>query len=92
MLRMSRMFELLLQVHKCTGSLNQSFEVLRILSSHRFLQPNLLENVVGFVVFVLIPAVEIGAIIRMIGNGPAIFRVATLQRSDELGNSLAFAH
>ena len=72
MFGMSRMFELLLQMHKCTGSLNQPFEVPRILGSRCFLQPNLLENVVGFVILVLIPAVEIGAIIRMIGNGPAI--------------------
>ena len=86
------MFELLLQMHKCTGSLNQSFEVLRILSSRCFLEPNLLENVVGFVILVLIPAMEIGAIIWMISNDPAILRVATLQRSDEFGNSLAFAH
>ncbi len=65
------MFELLLQMHKSAGSLDQAFEILRILGRGRLLQPNLLENIVRLIVTLLVPAAKKCAVIRMIGDGAA---------------------
>src|SRR5436190_18840852 len=63
--RMGRVFELLLQMHKSAGSLNQAFEILRIAGGRCLLEPDLLENIVRLVVWPFVPAVEKGSIIRM---------------------------
>ena len=93
MFRMSWMFELLLQMHKSAGGLNQAFEILRIFGSRRLLEPDLLENIVRLVVSLLVPAVKECTIIRMVGDGTGGgLSFAAFQRLHELGNSLAFAH
>ena len=93
MFRMGRMFELLLQMDESAGSLDQALEVLRIAGGRRPLEPNLLENIVRFVVLLRVPAVKKRAVIRMVGDRAATgFCLAAFQRLHELGNSLAFAH
>ena len=90
---MRGMFELLLQMDERTGSLDQAFEILRVGGSRRLLEPNLLENIVCFVVMLLIPATKKRPVIRMVGNRAAPgFSVAAFQLLHEFGNSLAFAH
>ena len=93
MFRMSWMFELLLQMHKSAGGLNQAFEILRIFGSRRLLEPDLLENIVRLVVSPFVPAVKECTIIRMVGDGTGGgLSFATFQHLHEFGNSLAFAH
>lgn len=93
MLRMSGMFEVLLQMDESAGRLDQPFEILRIVRGGRPLEPDLLENIVRFVVALLVPTSKKRAVIRMVGDGPAAgFCLAAPQRLDELGNSLAFTH
>ena len=93
MFRMSWMFELLLQMHKSAGSLNQTFEILHIFGSRRLLEPDLLENIVRLVVSPFVPAVKKCTIVRMVGDGSGGgFSFAAFQSLHEFGNSLAFAH
>ena len=56
-------FESLLQMHKCAGSLDQSLKKIRI---PRFgFEPELLKDIVRFVVALFIPAVEKRAVKRV---------------------------
>ena len=85
MFRVGRMFELLLQMNKSAGGLDQALKVLRVGGSSRRLEPDLLENIVGFIVTLLVPAVKKRAVIRMPGDPIAIgFRFAAFQRLHEL--------
>ncbi len=91
--RVRRMFELLLQMNKGAGGLDQAFEKLRVFGSRRRIEPDLLENVVRLIITLLVPATKKCAVIGMVGDRAAPgFCVAAFQRLDELGNSLAFAH
>ena len=93
MLGMGRMFELLLQMDESAGGLDQAFEILRIVGGRGPLEPDLLENIVRFVVSLLVPAMKKCAVIRMVGDRVATgLCLAAFHRFDELGNSLAFAH
>ena len=90
---MSRMFELLLQMNKSAGGLDQAFEILRVGGGRCLLEPDLLKNIVRLVVSLLVPAPKKSAIIRMVGDGVGSrLCLAALQRLHELGNSLAFTH
>jgi hypothetical protein len=91
--RMLRMFELLLQMNKGARGLNQALEILRVVGGRCLLEPDLLEDIVRFVVALLVPTAKKCAVIRMVDDGAAPgFRLAAFQRLHELGNSLAFAH
>jgi len=93
MFRVRRMFELLLEMNKGAGRLDQSLEILRIIGSGRLLEPNLLENIVRFIISLLVPALKKRAVIGMIGDRvPTGFCFAAAQFLHESGNSLAFAH
>ena len=85
------MFELLLQMNEGAGRLDQALEKIRVAGA-RF-QPKLLENIVRFVIMLLVPAHEKGAIKWMlchIGLGKIdIFRA---QLRHEPRNPLAFGH
>jgi hypothetical protein len=88
-----RMFELLLQMNKSAGGLDQAFEILRVVGSRRLLEPDLLENIVRLIVTLLIPATKKCTIIRMVGDrATGGFSLTASQRLHELGNSLAFTH
>ena len=74
------MFELLLQMDESAGGLDQTFEVLPVLRRDRIVQPHLFENVVRFVITLLVPALEKGAVIGMRGDpGAGCFRRIGLQ-------------
>src|SRR4051794_28263877 len=60
----SRFAVVMLQMHEAAGRLDQSFEVVGVL---RFrLEPQVLEDVMCFVVALLVPATEKAAIARML--------------------------
>jgi hypothetical protein len=82
---------LLLQMHKTTRRLNQSLEIIRVLR-FRF-QPEMLEDVVRFVITLFIPTAKKTDVTRMLGDFVRLGagRCAA-QLRDELGNSLAFIH
>ena len=89
MFRMRRMLELLLQMHKRARGLDQPFEIMRVLRRDRIVQPDLLENIVRFVVTLLVPASEKGPVIGMRGDSvarctasslPALRRIAKSSR------------
>jgi len=65
MFRMGRMLELLLQMDERSGRLDQSLEKLRVLRRDRIVQPNLLQDVVRFVITLLVPALKERAIVRV---------------------------
>jgi len=93
MFRVRRMFELLLEMNKGAGSLDQALEILRIIGSGCLLEPNLLENIVRLIISLLVPALKKRAVIGMIGDRvPTGFCFAAAQFLHESGNSLAFAH
>ena len=85
------MFEVLLQVNKATGGLNQAFEVVRVL---RFgVEPEVLEHIVRFVVALLVPATKEPAITGMLCDlAVSVLRRDALQFLDQARNPLAFIH
>ena len=78
--RMRRMFELLLQMDESARGLDQTFKVLRVLRRDRIVQPHLFQNIVRFIVTLLVPALKKRAIIRMRRDaGAGGFRPISLQ-------------
>jgi hypothetical protein len=67
MLGMQRVLEMFLQMHERAGTLDQSLE--KIVVTRVGSQPDLLEDIMGFVVALLVPALKEGAIVRMILHG-----------------------
>lgn len=88
--RMGRMLEILLEVDKCPGGLNQSLE--KIVIGGLGVEPKMLEHVVGFVVMLIVPAPKISAIERMPSDVAGKIRVSAFKVANELRNSFAFAH
>jgi hypothetical protein len=82
---------LLLQMHKATRRLDQSLEIIRVVRFRP--QPEMLEDVVRFVVALFIPTAKKAYVTRMLRNlGGRLLRRRAAQLRDELGNSLAFVH
>lgn len=82
---------LLLQMDEPARRLDQPFEIIRIF---RFrLQPEMFEDVVGFVIALLVPATKEAEITRVRGHVVRrSLRRLTAQLLEEPGNSLAFIH
>ena len=82
---------LLLQMHKATRGLDQPLEIICVVRFRA--QPEMLEDVVRFVVALLIPTAKIAHVAGMIRNlFGCLFRRRAAQLLDEPGNSLAFVH
>ena len=85
------MFEIFLEMNKGPGGLDESLE--KIVVTRVRVQPQLLEDIVRFVVTLLVPALKVGAI-KWVPRNFARREIDIL--SDELGdklrNPLAFAH
>jgi len=82
---------LLLQVHKAARGLNQSFEIIRVVRFRT--QPEMLEDVMRFVVALLIPTAKKADVAGMFCNlVRRLLRRRAAQLLDEPGNSLAFIH
>ena len=92
-LGMGWMLELLLEMDKRPRRLDQALEILRILRRDRIVEPHLFENIVRFIITLLIPALEKRAVIGVIRQTPAPGAIpSSSQGFDELRNPLAFAH
>jgi hypothetical protein len=91
MFRVRRMFEPLLQMNEGTGRLNQALKKIGV-AGIRF-QPELLENIVRFIITLLVPAPKKGAIkwvLCDIGLGQIDLVCAKLGHKSR--NPLAFVH
>ena len=90
-LRVRRPRKLLLQMHEPARRLNEALKKIRVLRIGP--QPEMLEDIVRFVITLLIPAAKEADVTRMLCD---IVRRAvgwrTAQLFDEPGNSLAFVH
>ena len=101
MLRMGRMFEILLEMNERSRGLNQSLE--KIIVAGVAVEPKVLQHVMSFVVALIVPAAKVSAIerihrdfagksrLRGIDYGARVGSLA-LQVTDELRNSFAFVH
>ena len=87
----SRPRMLLLQMHKATRGLDQPLEIIRVVRFRA--QPEMFEDVVRFVVALLIPTAKKTHVTGMVRNlVGCLFRRRAAQLLDEPGNSLAFVH
>jgi hypothetical protein len=84
-------FESLLKMDERASGLDQSLEEIRIV---RFVfEPELLQNVMRFVIALFIPAVKKCAVKGVVRNiGLVQIQVVVTQLSHQLRNPLAFAH
>src|SRR4051812_1577699 len=65
-LRVGRLFELQLQMNESAGSLDQAFEEIVVIGI--LVEPDLFENIVRFVVALLVPALKIRPVIGMVDD------------------------
>ena len=73
------------------GGLNQTFE--KIIIRRVFLEPDLLQNIVGFVILLLVPALEISAVKWVIHHrSGGRNRIVSNEFSYHSRNPLAFVH
>jgi hypothetical protein len=85
------MFKSLLQMHEGASCLDQALEKIRVAGVG--FQPKLFENVMRFVVTLLVPALKKGAIKWMLCQiGAGKVGIARAHLRHELRNPLAFAH
>src|SRR2546430_3349864 len=90
--RVRWMFEPLLQMNEGTRCLDQPFEEIRV-ARIRFFQPKLLENIVRFIITLLVPAVKKRAIKWVLCDvSLGEIDIFTVQLGHQLRNLLAFVH
>ena len=89
-LRVRRMFEVFLQMHERTRGLDQPLE--KIIIRGLGVEPKMLQNIVRFIVTLIIPAAKVGSVKRMIGNLAGKISILTFEVAHELRNSFAFVH
>lgn len=88
---MPRVLEIFLQMDESASRLNQAFEIIVIVGVA--VQPELLQNIMRFVIMLLVPAPEIRAVERMIGDVDCRWiDLFANQFPHELRNPLAFVH
>jgi hypothetical protein len=81
---MGRMLVMFLEMDECPGRLDQPLEVLGILRRDAFAEPDLLQDIVRFVVSLFVPAPEKSAVIGMSGDAVRrARRFACCQRFDK---------
>jgi len=86
----SRMFEIFPKMNESASRLDQALEeiVVRCVG----IKPELLQNVVRFVIVLLVPAAKIGAIEGVVLDFARKIGFVALQPTDESRNPLAFIH
>lgn len=88
---MGGVLEILLEMNKGAGGLDQTLE--EIVVFRVFVQPDLLQDIVCFVVMLIVPTFKVGAIIRVINDVDLRrINVIAFQFPHESGNPLAFVH
>lgn len=88
--RVRRMLEIFLKMNERARSLDQSLEKTIVVALG--VEPNLFQDIVGFVVTLLVPAPKIGAIKRMVGDLAGKIGVVAFEVAHEMRNSFAFVH
>ena len=87
---MRRVLEIFLEMNERTRGLDQSFE--KIVVGGVGIEPKLFQDIVRFVVMLVIPTAKIGAIERMIRYFAGEIGVSAFEAADELRNPFAFVH
>ena len=87
---MGRMFEIFLEMHERAGGLDQSLE--KIVIARVVVQPEMLVDVVRFVVPLLVPAAKEGPVTGIFRNVAGKIDISAFEFADELRNPLAFVH
>jgi len=77
-------------MHKGAGGLDQSFEKIIVVAIA--VKPNLLQDVVRFVVALVIPTAKVGTVKWMVLDLTGRIDVVALELAHKLRNPLAFAH
>jgi hypothetical protein len=91
MFRVRRMFEPLLQMNEGAGRLDQALKKIRVAGIR--VQPELLENIVRFIVMLLVPAPKKGAIKRVLCDiRLGWIDLVRAQLRHKSRNPLAFVH
>lgn len=90
MLRVCRLLEVSLEMNERARRLDQSFEKIIIAGSG--IEPNLFEDIMRFVVTLVVPASKISAIKGMIRDLARKIGVGAFELAHELRNSFAFVH
>ena len=85
-----RVFEIFLQMDKRARSLNQSFEKIIIVAVA--IEPNLLQDIVRFVVTLIVPATKKRAIKGVVRYVARKIDIVAFEPAHKLRNPLAFAH
>src|SRR5260370_35762706 len=85
-----RVFEIFLQMDKRARSLNQSFEKIIIVAVA--IEPNLLQDIVRFVVTLVVPATKKRAIKGVVRYVARKIAIVAFEPAHNLRNLLAFAH
>ena len=88
--RVSRMFEMFLEMDERARRLNQSFE--KIIIVRVVVQPEMFENIVRFVITLLVPASKKRAVKGIVRDVTRKNRIVTLEIAHESRNPLAFVH
>jgi len=88
--RVCRMLEIFLEMNERACGLDQSLE--KIIVAAVGVEPNLFQNIVGFVISLLVPAAKISAIKGMIRDLAGKIGVVAFEVAHELRNSFAFVH
>jgi len=90
MLGVRRMLEMFLQVHECARRLDQALE--KIIVGRVPVKPEMLQNIVRFVVTLVVPTSKVSAIERMVGDVAGEVGVVAFEVPHELRNPFAFVH
>ncbi len=77
-----RVLEILLQMNKRAGGLDQSLE--KVIIRRVAMEPELLENVVRFVIFLIVPATKIGPVKRVSRDVFGLYVAGSVDLPDEL--------
>jgi hypothetical protein len=91
MFRVRRLFEIFLEMNESTRCLNQAFKKIVVIGIG--VQPELLENIVRFIVALLVPAPKKSAIKRVLCDiGLSQIDLVRAQLRHKSRNPLAFVH
>ena len=85
-----RMLVIFLKMNERARGLDQSLEKIIVVGVG--IEPNLFQNIVGFIVTLLVPAAKIGAIKGMVCDLSGKIGVVAFEAAHELRNSFAFVH
>jgi hypothetical protein len=87
---MRRVLEVFLEMNERAGSLNQALEKIVVVGVG--IEPKMFQDIVRFVVSLVVPTTKISSIEGMIRHVAGKIDIAAFEVADELRNSFAFVH